>query len=176
MDWLKEASKVAASDGLPVYWTNPAGLPIVQAYKEALGTKINLYFDGKRRTFTISNDGERLDSRKQAAGIAPNFVHSCDSGHMMRTLVKCKEVGLTHFSFIHDSFGTHAGDMGDLSYILREAFVEQYSQDILGAFRKELVEQLSGTGSTNLVDKLPPVPPFGSLDLSLVVESNYFFA
>jgi DNA-directed RNA polymerase len=95
---------------------------------------------------------------------------------MMRTLVKCKEVGLTHFSFIHDSFGTHAGDMGDLSYILREAFVEQYSQDILGAFRKELVEQLSGTGSTNLVDKLPPVPPFGSLDLSLVVESNYFFA
>lgn len=30
MDWLKTVAKVAASDALPVVWTNPAGMPIQQ--------------------------------------------------------------------------------------------------------------------------------------------------
>ena len=177
MDWLKEVAKIAASDDLPVVWTNPAGLPVQQCYMETAGKKSTLYFQGKRTDFWLQVTGKNLDGRKQSAGIAPNFVHSCDSGHMMRTIVKCvEEEGISDFSFIHDSFGTHASDMGTLSCILREAFVEQYQGDVLERFRDELVEQLGRSGSDELVKQIPPLPPRGTLDLELVKQSEYFFA
>jgi DNA-directed RNA polymerase, mitochondrial len=176
MDWLKAVAKVVSSDALPVIWTNPAGLPIVQSYQEIQGHRVQVMVGGKRQLFTINREGQKLDTRKQAAGIAPNFVHSCDSGHMMRTVVKCWEAGIDSFSFIHDSFGTHACDMTDLSCFLREAFVEQYEGNVLEKFREEIVEQLTRSGSTELVEKLPPIPPKGSLDLQAVKHSEYFFA
>lgn len=176
MDWLKEVAKIAASDALPVVWTNPAGMPIQQNYQATTGKRIELTVGGKVTKFTIQVDGKKLDGRKQAAGIAPNFVHSCDSGHMMRTLVKALDAGITSFSFIHDSYGTHACDMTDLAAILREAFVEQYSEGILERFREEIIEQLALSGSNELIAKIPAIPPKGTLDLEAVKDSQYFFA
>ena len=176
MDWLKAVAKIAASDGLPVIWTNPAGLPIQQAYMETSGKRVRVVLDGKEVNFFLRVEGKSLDGRKQAAGIAPNFVHSCDSGHMMRTLGKCIQEGIYSFSFIHDSYGTHACDMDRLSALLREAFVEQYSEGILEKFREELVEQLTRSGADALVEKIPPLPPKGKLDLEAVKDSVYFFA
>jgi DNA-directed RNA polymerase len=176
MDWLKEVAKVAASDGLPVVWTNPAGMPIQQAYQQTSGKRLQLMVGGKMTNFFIKVEGKTLDARKQSAGIAPNFVHSCDSGHMMRTITKCLDAGIDTFSFIHDSFGSHACDLDNLAAILREAFVEQYSEGVLERFRDEIVEQLSRSGGEKLVEKIPPLPPKGTLDLSVVRDSPYFFA
>lgn len=176
MAWLKEVAKVAASDGLPVVWTNPAGMPIQQSYQETKGKLVRVMVGGKMTKFTIQIEGRKLDGRKQAAGIAPNFVHSCDSGHMMRTISKCLDAGINAFSFIHDSFGTHAADMTELSCILREAFVEQYQGNVLEKFRDEIMEQLSRSGSDELVEKIPQIPPKGNLDLEAVKDSEYFFA
>lgn len=176
MDWLKEVATIAASDGLPVVWTNPAGMPIQQAYMETSGKRIVVTVGGKRTNFFLKVDGKHLNGRKQAAGISPNLIHSMDSGHMAQTINKCVNYGITDYSFIHDSFGTHACDMDDLSYALREAFVEQYSEDLLGKFRDEIVEQLERSGAHELVAKIPPIPEMGDLDLEAVKDSEYFFA
>lgn len=176
MDWLKEAASVAASDGLPVVWTNPAGMPCQQAYMNTEGKRVTVYFGGKRTEFHLSIVGKKLNTRKQAAGIAPNFVHSCDSAHMMRTVTLALTHGMSDFSFIHDSFGTHACDMTDLSALLREAFVQQYSGNVLENFRDEIVEQLTRSGAEKLVEKIPPLPPMGNLDLEAIKDSGYFFA
>lgn len=176
MDWLKDVAKIAASDNLPLFWTNPAGMPIQQAYMETTGGRVDVYFGGKRTKFFIRVAGKTLNTRKQAAGIAPNVIHSFDSGHMMRTLVKGTAAGVTDFSFIHDSFGTHACDMTVLSDNLREAFIEQYSDDLLAKFRDEIVEQLTRSGAEELIAKIPELPPRGTLDLNQVRESRYFFA
>jgi DNA-directed RNA polymerase len=71
-----------------------------------------------------------------------------------------------------DSYGTHACDTDTLAECLREAFIEQYSQDVLENFRKEVLDQLP----VELRAEVPPVPPKGTLDLEAVKESRYFFA
>jgi DNA-directed RNA polymerase len=106
------------------------------------------------------------------SGIAPNFVHSLDAAHCMKTVNKCQEFGVQNFSMVHDSYGTLAADVGKLAYYLRETFIEQYSVDVLQAFHDEVVQQLP----PELAAELPPLPKKGGLDLPQVRQSRYFFA
>jgi len=172
MEWLREASKVASSVNLPVGWTTPAGFPVLQEYKAVEGVKVKVHVAGKRVDLTVAFEGSKLDRRKQTLGISPNFVHSCDASHMMLTTNLAVVNGITAFAMIHDSFGTHAGNTSILAAALRQAFVDQYETDVLDDFRRQLEEQLP----PEVAAKLPPLPPKGTLDLNLVLESGYFFA
>jgi len=172
MEWLREASKVASSANLPVSWTTPAGFPVLQEYKAVEGVKVKVHVAGKRVDLTVAFEGSKLDRRKQTLGISPNFVHSCDASHMMLTTNLAVVNGITAFAMIHDSFGTHAGNTSILAAALRQAFVDQYETDVLDDFRRQLEEQIP----PEVAAKLPPLPPKGTLDLNLVLESGYFFA
>lgn len=172
MDWLREVSNIAAKDGLPVVWSTPAGFLVMQEYREKLGTRVNTYVGGRRLTMTLQIRGDRIDPREQAQGISPNFVHSLDAAHLMRTVEKAAGRGMVSFAMVHDSYGTHAGNAGALHAILREAFVEQYSGDVLGKFLSDITQSLP----EKLAAKLPPPPSMGTLDLGVVMESDYFFA
>lgn len=172
MDWLREAAKVAASNKLPVRWTTPSGYLAVQDYREEVGERLDFTVLGKNYRLTINRTGDQLNTRKQALGISPNFVHSLDAAHLMRTVLFCVEDGLKDFAMIHDSYGCHAGHATTLRDNLRQAFVDQYNQPVLEAFRNELLEQLP----PELQEMLPPLPPMGSLDLEQVKQSEYFFA
>jgi DNA-directed RNA polymerase len=172
MDWLKEAARVAASNGLPVSWTTPSGLLVLQSYREQVGKRLDIDVAGKRVQIMLKNEGDKLDGRKQAAGISPNFIHSLDAAHMMRTVAYCLDAGLTDFAMIHDSYGTHAGTAETLRDLLRRAFVDQYSGEVLADFKQQLADQLP----ESLAAELPELPPSGSLDLEGVMHSEYFFA
>lgn len=172
MDWLMEASKVAASDGLPVRWETPSGLLVQQYYRVAEGKQLDFDVAGRRYRMILNITGHKIDKRAQKNGISPNFIHSLDASHMMRTVNYCLDAGMHSFCMIHDSYGSHAADAQELSYQLRRAFVDQYSGDVLRNFRDQLAEQLP----EELAAELPPLPPMGTLDLELVMESEYFFA
>ena len=172
MDWLMAAAKVAASDGLPVSWTTPAGLPVLQAYQRLVGTDYDFQVSGQRYRMTVNVEGTELNKSKQASGISPNFVHSLDAAHLMSTVCLCLDHGVTEFAMIHDSYGSHAGDAELLSWCLRRAFVDQYNGDVLRDFRNQLEDQLP----PELATELPPLPPMGGLDLEQVMHSRYFFA
>lgn len=172
MDWLREASKVASSAGLPVSWTTPAGFPVLQEYKEQVGQRVGVHYGGRLLNLVVAVEGTKLDRRRQTLGISPNFVHSCDASHMMLTTCLAADNGITSFAMIHDSYGTHAGRASVLAAALRQAFVDQYSGDVLADFRQQLVDQLP----SDAAERLPPLPPHGDLDLNLVLDSAYFFA
>ncbi len=172
MDWLKDASKVASSAGTPVSWSTPAGFPVLQEYREEQGVRVQAHLGGRLTNLVVNIAGTKLDRRRQTLGISPNFVHSCDASHMMLTTCLAAENGITSFAMIHDSYGTHAGNTAILAAALRQAFVDQYSGDVLGAFRQELAEQLPPEAAADL----PELPPAGDLDLNLVLDSAYFFA
>lgn len=176
MNWLKEAAKIAASNGLPVTWTTPSGFVATQDYREDVGDRVNFEVMGQRYRYTLLREGDKLDTKKQALGIAPNFIHSLDAAHLMRTVLMCAQDGITDYAMIHDSYGVHAGDASVLRRNLADAFVEQYSEPVLSRFRAELAQQLRDSGREDLAEALPPVPPMGSLDLDRVRESDYFFA
>lgn len=175
MIWLKRVSDVLSEVGLPIRWTSPIGFPVLQEYREKLGERIEVHMGGQRLRLTLVSDSTKLAPRRQKAGIAPNFVHSLDSAHLISTVNLGLLNGLDSFAVIHDSFGTHACDVSMLNAVLREAFVEQYRGNLLEDFRKEVIEQLEAT-APELVEKIPPVPPMGKLDIEAVKDSDFFFA
>ncbi|KAL0887838.1 hypothetical protein Bca101_011821 [Brassica carinata] len=82
------------------------------------------------QTLSLQRETDKVVARRQRTAFPPNFIHSLDGCHMMMTAVACKRAGLC-FAGVHDSFWTHACDVDRLNKILREKFVELYSQPIL---------------------------------------------
>lgn len=188
MEWLKAAAKAISALDLPLWWTTPAGLPVLQRYPNTKAGRIETTFRGKRLQLQIAEEaGARTlaewieekrvpttDGRQAQAGIAPNFVHSLDAAHLMLTVVAAHDAAICDLAVIHDSFGTHAADTDRLAAILRETFVTMYETDPLARFRAELVEQLEP--HTKLIAALPPLPAVGELDLQTVRGATYMFA
>ena len=173
MKWLQEAAQLAAKEELPVRWTTPVGFPVMQAYPALDARRVKTAIHGKVIYLIMNQEKDHLDKRKQSQGISPNFVHSCDAAHLMLTVVRARQAGLRNFGLIHDSFGTTAGDTEQFFYIVREAFVEMYTEvPVLENFRDELAEQLSEKNRA----KLSPLPDTGTLELSRVIESRFCFA
>ena len=172
MDWLQKVAKVAAQDGLPVSWTTPAGLPVQQGYRKTKQKRINCHFGGINVQAAFAEETEQINKRRQASGIAPNYVHSMDASHLMLTVGQAVDDGLHDFAVIHDSFGCHAADAGHLGWAIRKTFVDQYTPDRLEEFRQQIKEQLPD----HLAKKVPEVPEKGDLDIESVMDSMYFFA
>lgn len=172
MDWLREAAKVAAKAELPLWWETPMGLPILQEYKKQEGKRIDTHWAGARLRVMVQIEVEKIDSRAQANGVAPNFVHSLDAAHLQAVALQGRREGMGHLAMIHDSFGAHASDTDRLSAILRETFIRQYEGDVLGDFYAQLKEQLG----EELAAELPEPPQAGSLDLNEVLNAAYTFA
>jgi DNA-directed RNA polymerase len=173
MKWLQEAASLVSAEGLPIRWSSPVGFPVMQAYWDIRHRRIDTALQGSVIQVTMGQETDKMDRKKQANGISPNFVHSCDAAHMMLTTVRAEQEGIKSFAMIHDSFGTTAADTEDLFRIVRESFVEMYEGvDVLEQFQREIVSQLPA----NKVVDLPALPSRGTLDLQGVIASRFCFA
>jgi DNA-directed RNA polymerase len=182
MDWLQKAAQAVSKvtiptfdgegkQGMPINWVTPSGLLVQQAYRVPNMKRIDTAFHSTRIRLHHADARRvgKIDARRQASGISPNWVHSLDASHMMATLCRSKAEGIAHFSMIHDSYGTHAANAAALATFLREEFVQMYSNvDVLATFKEDLEYQMGAT--------LPTLPAKGKLDLNEVLSSSFFFA
>ena len=164
MDWLKLVATTTAKDNQRLEWTTPAGFNVVQ---EALRTKDTAIYTLLQRVHIYSAEPGQLSAHRQQFCMPPNFVHSMDAAHLMLTIVECLKYGVTSFSTLHDSYGTHACDVDTLADALRYRFVKMYQPDVLRLYWGQWCE-------TTGMD-LPEPPSRGDLDLMQVAESPYFF-
>ncbi|WP_066803216.1 DNA-directed RNA polymerase [Sphingomonas asaccharolytica] len=191
--WFQQVAATLAHESLPVVWRTPTGLPVIQRYSEFTSKRVNMWlYDRKVAVPTgdakIDEAGnvltrieclireaptKRIDKKKARSAISPNVVHSLDASHLVRTVVMAKQEGIEHFQLIHDSFATHAGNTGRFFRIIREAFVDLYTDYC--PFR-EVDRHARSVLSEEGQAKLPPIPTKGSLDLSAVLQSDYAFA
>ncbi len=172
MGWLKKTAQVAAAQGLPISWLTPDGFPVWQAYRVAEEQRIRTQLYGGLRLMLRVDTG-KLDKKKQASSVAPNFVHSLDAAAMRRYVVIAHDNGIQHFALVHDSFGTVAADAEMMGRCLREAFIDMYeNHDVLGDLRQAVLEMVPEEAR----GEVPELPVRGSLDLSLIRESDFFFA
>lgn len=173
MQWLQTAASAVSAEGLPIRWSSPVGFPVMQAYWDTKSRRIDTALQGSVVKVTMAENTDKLDRKAQANGISPNFVHSCDAAHMMLTTVRATQEGIDSFAMIHDSFGTTAGQTEEMFRIVRESFVEMYSDvDVLEQFRGEIERQLSDEAKADLA----ALPKRGTLDLKGVLESRFCFA
>ncbi|EMC91554.1 hypothetical protein BAUCODRAFT_38669 [Baudoinia panamericana UAMH 10762] len=134
----KEAKSLFKST---VVWTTPLRLPVVQPYRtsasKGVGTAMQTLY------LTNPHVWDPVSKRKQLQAFPPNFIHSLDATHMLLSALKCTEMGMT-FASIHDSFWTHACDVDRLNILLRDAFVEMHSENIIGRLREEFQTRYKG--------------------------------
>jgi DNA-directed RNA polymerase len=193
MDFLKQCARAVSKTDNAVEWTSPLGMPceqynVVQNYNTVENTYLKVAYkdrsaadsrrvhvDGRKMQLVVAEDGVKVDVRKQSSSVAPNYVHSLDAAHLMSTVNHGIENGIQDWSVIHDSFGTHACRVSLLNAVLREAFVQQYSNtNLLAKFRDEMAAQLAAANAHDF--DLPEVPEMGTLDIEQVRQSQFFFA
>ncbi|WP_087502366.1 DNA-directed RNA polymerase [Pseudomonas sp. SID14000] len=188
MEWLQRAAKLMASTVkdkktkevlkpcMAVHWITPDGFPVWQEYFTPVKRRVDLMFLGSHRMQATVNvrDSEEMDPRKMESGVSPNFVHSQDGSHLRKTVVKAREAySIEFFALIHDSFGTIPAKAGGMFRAVRETMVETYeNNDVLADFREQFMDQLH----ESQLDKMPPLPASGSLDLQEILKSEFAFA
>jgi DNA-directed RNA polymerase len=173
MKWLQEAASLAAQENLPVRWTTPVGFPVMQVYQDTRDRRTETILAGKLVRLTMKDEQPTLDTKKMANGISPNFVHSCDAAHLLLTVARATQAGLTNFAMVHDSFGTTAADLEVFYRTVREAFVEIYTgMDVLDNFKEDVAAILSPESR----EKLRELPAHGTLDVAGVLTSRYCFS
>ena len=188
MDYLQRLARIVAKEALPVTWTTPTGFIVQQSYYEASAQRLRfatggsimlkelvpVWVNGSERSYvTMLSQDRHIDPRKQVSGIAPNFIHSLDSSHLMLSVVASKKAGINDFALIHDSLGTHAGRTEEFSQIIRDCFYDLYANHTP---LEDITEHLLGQVSEANSEKAPPMPSIGSLDLKDIKKALYLFA
>lgn len=169
MKYLKAIASELIKEDLPVQWWTPLGFPVqqqyikssVESFRTRLGSKMSMpmyYVD-------IAKE-EHVDKIAQRNGIAPNFIHSLDSTHLMMVV---NSAGLNNYSTIHDSFGTSLGEASHLKVVIRKQLYKLYTEHRPLERFKEYAEMLIG-------HKLDiKEPKKGTLDLKEILTSTYVF-
>jgi DNA-directed RNA polymerase, mitochondrial len=165
MNWLTTCARLISQHGYPVAWISPIGLPAIQPYRQRKSATLVTLM----QTVTLVNNSDDLPihRQRQVTAFPPNFIHSLDSSHMLLTALEMDRRGLT-FSAVHDSFWTHPCDVDEMNEILRDVFVDLYSQPLL--------ERLQETWQMRYPTlEFPPLPQRGTLDLNEIKRASYFF-
>ncbi|KAM0747756.1 DNA/RNA polymerase [Meredithblackwellia eburnea MCA 4105] len=149
-----------------VVWTTPLGLPVVQPYRKPQKRQVSTVL---QTVYIVDpNVPAEVDARAQATAFPPNFIHSLDATHMMMTALACKDK--IAFASVHDSYWTHAASVDEMSYILRDSFIELHSQDILGRLRSEFLHRYEG--HVVPVSKVPAGVTYGVHDGKALVQQQ----
>jgi DNA-directed RNA polymerase len=172
MSYLQKLSRAVCKEGQVITWTTPLGLPVQQAYMVDKNERIQLRLgQGIRRKIFINTPTGDIDKIAQVNGIAPNFIHSMDACHLQLTVLNAKGRGISHFALIHDSFGCPLSQAREMFKIIRESFLQLYTEhNVLEDFTEELSVFLEDP------EDAPKLPKKGKLNLEVVLESQYMFA
>lgn len=176
MRWLqKMATAITASDKA-ISWTTPLGFPVMQDYKVTTSRQIDSVVCGTRLRVRYKDETDKIDSRKMTNAIAPNVVHSLDSSHLLLTVLRAAEENIFNYALIHDSFGTHAADTERFFFLIRETFVELYSNDVFKELESELMIQIDSQLAKRKRKTIPTLPDPGCYDLNQALTSLFAFA
>lgn len=158
MDWLQKNTKNEF-----MKWVTPLNFPVYQHYAKTESIRVETQLSGscRLRINLASYSSEEAKKVGQRNGIAPNFVHSIDSTHMVLTI---NGMDNEYLAMIHDDFGTHAGHTQKLFNTIRNAFQYLYSAyDPL----MEWAEQVGADIET--------IPEKGTYNIAEIQQAAFFF-
>lgn len=172
MNYIRDIGRAYALAQRPFEWVTPTNFLVSQDYPKLKTERIKTYLDGSIVRMDINRpiDEISMDGRRAASASSPNFIHSLDAASMTKTINSCYSAGITDFAMVHDSYATHCVRMPDMVTILKDEFVKMYEEH---DFLEELAQQVERDLGA---DSVPDVPSKGTLEISRVRESDYFFA
>lgn len=145
MNYLQELVRIFYSSPLnsenQIKWKTPLGFTIVNEYKLQSQIRVNTFMGDVKYKWQLDEDKKEMNKNKNSSSIAPNFIHSLDSTHLMMVVNKARKEGMEDFKVIHDSFGTHLADSERFHKIINEEFYNLYNDnDVLENFKNDLLK------------------------------------
>lgn len=171
MKFLSRIATINNRSGRGFSWTTPVGFVVYQDYKNMDQVEVSTQIAGRMRVKYVEPSDE-TDVHKQRNGFPPNFVHSLDAAHLIKTVNAAADVGIEHFGLVHDSYAVPAGHCEAFHKCIREQFVDMYATDRLFKLVQEQRAQ-----HPSLADEYPSMADVepGAFDLEEVLNSPYFF-
>ncbi len=164
MQYLQSLARRVPTDK-HLQWVTPLGGLVMNRYSSKDEVRVRIDCMNLSAVLVNNQNYAVCNRRKAASGIAPNFVHSLDSTHLMMVILAFAGDIVP----IHDSLATHAADVDAMHRIIREQFVHLYKEhDPLGD-----ITRAAAAAGADLTDL--DMPAMGTLDLDLVLESPFFF-
>jgi DNA-directed RNA polymerase len=152
----------------PFAWKSPIGMPVVQdGPKYTRQRKIRIPASDIKLIFPMETTGCPVRIGKQKNGAPPNIIHSIDGAHKFLTAIECRANDID-FADNHDNYWSHAAHAVQSDRINRSNFVITHSPDIVAQLDAEWRREFPNA-------ELPPIPPKGTLSVSSVLTSRYFF-
>ena len=168
-DFLEGLADMCAEKGLPLRWTTPLGLPVINRYHEPKIKIISVSLKGRRRRVKLAvGDKPSIAKKKATNAVTANFIHSIDAALLQFVALAADREGINLVT-VHDCFGATAPQAARLNAIIREEFVRLHK-------RHNLLAGVRETAKRDLrVKELPPVPAIGSAEIETVLGSFHAF-
>jgi len=175
MKFLSDISRAVQKtypDGAEISWTSGIGFRVIQDKPNMKPYQIHTKLNGKIVNLAHRKAVTGYDKNRMILSLPPDFVHNLDASHLAMTANLCNDFGIPAFMPVHDSFGTHAGHAETLHTLIRQAFCEMHSGNVLERFWREVIEQYP-----DALDKMPSLDDIkqGDFDLEEVKSSTHFF-
>lgn len=188
MEWFVHVADVLGNLNLPVKWTTPIGFKASMKKFAMKNVQLKVKFRGddfnkftlkipktKKEKDENGNVVYELDVAKMKSGIAPDIVHSLDASLIMSVSERCAREGIDYLCMIHDSLGSHCCFSSRFNRIIREQFVEMFTQDILGNLYEEFKSQIPVDQQNLLLSPTQFGIVYGDYDLKEMLSSFFCF-
>jgi DNA-directed RNA polymerase len=160
MEWIeREVGLLIKSGRTELVWTTPSGFEVHQKFMKQQVERIKLQLMGEVRMNVATGDTDVVDLAHHKNATSPNLIHSLDASLLHLSAIRFD----APISLIHDSVLCRATDMDTLSRIVRETYMEIFSDN---DYLKEWAKQIGATTEPPMINTLQP---------ELVIESTYFF-
>jgi DNA-directed RNA polymerase, mitochondrial len=167
---LRRLSKLCAEHELPLRWTTPNGLPVINRYHDPIIKRIKVPVSGRSRFVNLAvGDKEGIAKAKAANAVTANFVHSADAAHLQLVAIATAKENIAIVS-VHDCFASLAPHAARLNEIIRDQLIRMHKRynwlnEIWESARRDLPKSV----------KLPPRPEIGDLDIEGVRDNQHAF-
>ncbi len=169
MDFIRKLASAVSRANTALTWTTPTGFLVKQEEWVEKAIRVETHLHGALRV-TLLEPTDKIDANRMRNASAPNFVHSMDAAHLIKSVNASREAGVPCMTVIHDSFGAPPGHVETMRQCVRDQFASMYQEsDVLRCLLEETEDRLG-------VDLGIEPPPPGNLDLEEVRRSPYFVA
>jgi DNA-directed RNA polymerase len=171
MDFIRACMAVLIDNDVTPHWMTPIGFPVRMRYENYDVVTVSTRIGAKAKVLSLRQENGTQSKRKALNGGPANYIHSLDGfgGLLGHTINLCAANKVNHLGSVHDQIMCLSSDYLTVSSCVREATVDIFSRDLLNEFRQGVLTMLPSSVI------LPEVPEYGSLDVSKVRDSDYYF-
>ena len=155
--------RIRIMDMKEVSWVSPSGFPVTTEKFVQVKGYCKASINTKRIHHVFLEATDNPATVEHLSAIGANWVHSYDAAHLSLVV---NALDTNSFGAIHDSYSCHASDVQQLIDTTKDTFIDMYADNVFDRMREFIVH-----GSFVDIED----PQYGSLDLELIRESDFFF-